>query len=81
MRKSRRRTKFSDLSMPRRIGLVLVGAVQVGLLIAAQVDIQRRPAAQVNGSKTMWRLICLLNTVGPLSYFRWGRRSEEPPTG
>ena len=81
MHKSRRRTKFTDLSIPHRIGIVLLGTVQVSLLIAAQVDIQRRPAAQINGSKAMWRLICLLNTVGPLSYFRWGRRSEEPPTG
>jgi hypothetical protein len=77
MRRSRRRTTFSELSTPRRIGIVLLGAIQVSLLVAAQVDIQRRPAAQINGSKTVWRLICLLNTVGPLSYFRWGRRNEE----
>jgi hypothetical protein len=81
MRKSRRRTEFTDLSIPQRIGIVLLGTVQVSLLIAAQVDIQRRPAAQISGPKAMWRLICLLNTVGPLSYFRWGRRSEEPATG
>ena len=48
MRKSRRRTKFTDLSIPHRIGIVLLGTVQVSLLIAAQVDIQRRPAAQIN---------------------------------
>lgn len=78
MRKSRRGPRFKELSIPQRIGIVLLGAIQVSLLITAQVDIQRRPAARVNGPKAMWRLICLLNTVGPLSYFRWGRRSEEP---
>jgi hypothetical protein len=73
-RKSRRRVEFSELSGPLQIGIVLIGAAQLTLMIAAQLDIQRRPAERVNGPKTMWRLVCLLNFVGPLSYFRWGRR-------
>ena len=75
-----RRVKFSDRSIPSKIALVLLGAAQVTLLIAAQVDIQRRPAEHINGSKARWRLLCLINFVGPLSYFRWGRRSEDRGT-
>jgi hypothetical protein len=48
--------------------------LQLGLLVAAELDIQRRPDASVNGPKVAWRLACLVNFVGPLSYFRWGRR-------
>jgi hypothetical protein len=80
MKKSRRRANFSELSMPRRLGIVLLGAVQLTLLIAAQIDIQRRPAAQINGRKAVWRLVCIINIVGPLSYFRWGRATGEEPS-
>jgi hypothetical protein len=74
-RKSRTRVKFRELSVPRRVGIVVLGAIQLTLLIVAQVDIQRRAADEVNGPKALWRLLCLINFVGPLSYFRWGRRS------
>jgi len=74
---ARESVKFSDRSLLSRMAIVLLGAVQVSLLIAAQVDIQRRPAEQINGPKTRWRLVCFVNIVGPLSYFRWGRRSGD----
>jgi hypothetical protein len=48
-------------------------AVALGLVAAAERDIQRRPADQVRGSKLLWRLVCL-NAVGSAGYFRWGRR-------
>jgi hypothetical protein len=70
--------RFSELSPPLRAVLMVVGALQVTLFVAAEADITRRPAAQLRGSKTKWRLICLLNTVGPLSYFRWGRVDAQP---
>lgn len=38
-------------------------------------DIQRRPADQVRGSKTLWRLVCL-NALGAAGYLRWGRRDR-----
>jgi len=77
MKKSHRQTKFSEFSAPQRVGIVLLGAVQVTLLIASQIDIQRRPAEQIKGRKIVWRLVCIINIIGPLSYFRWGRTSGE----
>jgi hypothetical protein len=68
---------FKQLSPPLRVGAVVLGAVQIVLYVAAYVDIWRRPAAQIRGSKARWCAICLLNTVGPLSYFRWGRVSGD----
>jgi hypothetical protein len=69
--------KWSELSVPSRVGVSILGTIQLGLLVAAQVDIQRRDAGDVNGSKALWRLVCLLNFIGPLTYFRWGRRRRE----
>ena len=31
---------------------------------------------QVNGRKALWAAIIAVNFVGPLSYFRWGRRRD-----
>ena len=55
----------------------MLATVQLGLLIAAERDIQRRPAALIRGPKTRWRLLCLINFLGPLSYFTFGRRGGE----
>ena len=68
------RVRFSELSRRRQAGLVVLAAVQLGLMIAAERDIQRRPPDLIRGSKKHWRLVCLINFVGPLSYFTAGRR-------
>jgi hypothetical protein len=75
-RRGRRRCphRFRDLRLPQQIGVVAVASVQLALLLAAEVDIQRRSADQVVGRKLWWRAICLINFLGPISYFRWGRR-------
>jgi hypothetical protein len=70
----RKAKKFSDLSPPRQVAVLSWLAVQLGLFVSAEVDIQRRPASEVRRRKNWWRLVCLINFLGPLSYFRWGRR-------
>lgn len=69
-----RKRKWSDLSGGQRALVVLAGSIQVGLALSAWADLIRRPADQVNGPKPVWAGVIALNTVGPLSYFRWGRR-------
>ena len=44
---------------------------------AVLIDIRRRPASQIRGSKRMWIIAAVLVNsagVGPLSYFAFGRR-------
>jgi hypothetical protein len=65
--------RFSDLSPRRRMLLVALGAVQISLNLAAQIDISRRSPSEVRGSKIGWRLVSLVNIFGPVAYFRWGR--------
>lgn len=66
--------QWSGLSRRRRAVLLVLGAVQLSLAVAAWRELARRPSAQVNGRKTPWALVIAVNWIGPLSYFRWGRR-------
>jgi hypothetical protein len=65
--------RFGEFSPRTRKLIMAAGVGQAALLLAAQIDITRRPAEQVRGPKLGWRLVSLLNFVGPLAYFRWGR--------
>ena len=66
--------KWKDLTPAQRAGLGVLTVVQVGLLAAAQIDLTRRSAERVNGPKAVWRAVTLINVVGPLAYFGFGRR-------
>ncbi len=71
--------RWSDLS-PRSRELIIVGAVvEAGLKAAVLVDLKRRPASQVRGSKKVWAAAMLINSAGvlPLAYFTVGRRRPE----
>jgi hypothetical protein len=69
--------KWSELSAGQR-RMILVGGVLEGVLkVAALIDLVRRPADEVRGSKVRWAFaITLLNSVGlvPIAYFVIGRR-------
>jgi hypothetical protein len=68
--------KWSDLS-PRTQRLIVIGAaVETGLKAAALVDLKRRPASEIRGTKWMWvPMLTVVNSAGvaPLVYFLWGR--------
>jgi hypothetical protein len=66
--------RWSELSGAQRGGIVAAGVVQLSLCAAALVDLRRRPAAEVRGSKRLWTAACFVNVVGPLAYFSFGRR-------
>jgi hypothetical protein len=60
-----------------RQAIMLAGAVEAGLKIAALIDLAQRPARQVRGSKARWAAaITLLNSAGavPIVYLLRGRR-------
>ncbi|MCF6509950.1 hypothetical protein E9549_21530 [Blastococcus sp. MG754426] len=67
--------RWRDLSPRRRALLVALGAVQLALAAAAWTDLATRPAGRVNGSRRRWAVVIAVNWVGPLAWFRWGRRS------
>jgi len=61
--------------------LIIAAAIgEVVLKMAVLIDIRRRPASQIRGSKWMWLIAAVLVNsagVGPLSYFAFGRRHAE----
>lgn len=64
---------WGELSPARRAGVIAVGVAQLVLLTMAQRDISRRPAELIRGPKAAWRLASLVNFVGPMGYFIFGR--------
>ena len=64
---------FKGLPPARRAGVSALIAVALALVFTAERDIQRRPGAEVRGSKLIWRVLCL-NAVGAVGYLLWGRR-------
>jgi hypothetical protein len=74
---------WSDLS-PRARKLLIAAAIAEGSLkTAALIDIRRRPASEIRGSKWIWvPVVIVLNSFGaaPLSYFAFGRR-RQPKAG
>jgi len=67
-----RKKTWKELSPMAKIGTITAAVVQISLLIAAQRDISRRPAAEIRGSKALWRAATLVNFVGPGTYFTFG---------
>ena len=70
------RKRWSDLTHTQKRGFVLLGVLQIGLLITALIDICRRPAEDINGSKRLWTAVVFVNFVGPITYFLFGRKRQ-----
>jgi len=48
--------------------------IQVGLMIAALIDLERNERRVRGGNKVVWALvIVLINVIGPIIYFAAGR--------
>ena len=70
--------QWGSLSRRTRRMLVIAGAAEGVLKVAALIDIRRRPSSQVRGPKWLWAVV--IATVGsagvlPISYFLFGRRN------
>jgi Phospholipase_D-nuclease N-terminal len=68
------RKQWSDMTTTQQAGIMLLGAVQVALLAAALIDIRRRSADEINGSKRLWTVVAFVNIIGPIAYFIFGRK-------
>jgi Phospholipase_D-nuclease N-terminal len=71
--------RWSDLSDRSRRLIIVAASAEAVLKIAVLLDIRRRPASQIRGSKRIWiAAAVLVNSagIGPLSYFAFGRRRQ-----
>jgi hypothetical protein len=72
-------TRWSDLSESSRRLIIAAAIGEAALKTAVIIDIRRRPASRIRGSKRMWIIAAVLVNsagVGPLSYFAFGRRQH-----
>jgi hypothetical protein len=71
--------RWSDLSDRNRKLIIAAAIAEAILKTAVLIDIRRRPASQIRGSKRMWIIAAVfVNSagVGSLSYFAFGRRRQ-----
>ncbi len=75
--------RWSDLSERNRRIITIVAIVEAALKAAMLIDLKRRPAEQVKGSKRMWAFSTIVNSAGiiPLVYFIFGRRKRQGVSG
>ncbi|MEU4579422.1 PLDc N-terminal domain-containing protein [Nonomuraea sp. NPDC023979] len=66
--------QWRELSKGQRTAIGALTGAQLALLGAALIDLQRRPAAEIKGSKRAWRAAVFVNFAGPLAYFAFGRK-------
>lgn len=71
-----KKKQWKDLSPETRRVLTAGAVVQIALLGAAHLDLSRRSADEIRGKKGVWRLLTLINFVGPITYFMFGRRKR-----
>ena len=72
-------TRWSDLSERSRRLIIAAAIGEAVLKTAVLIDIGRRPASQIRGSKRMWIIAAVLVNsagIGPLSYFAFGRQQS-----
>jgi hypothetical protein len=70
---------WKDYSTGQRRAIGVLAACQFALAAAAWTDLARRPATRVVGGKPWWAVAIAVNFVGPIAYFRWGRRTDVGP--
>ena len=66
--------QWKDYSKGQRTAMLGAATIQLTLVTAAQIDITRRPGEEIRGSKLLWRILTLVNFIGPIAYFAFGRK-------
>ncbi len=72
-----KRTSWNQLNPGTRRLVVVAAAMEAVLKIAALIDLARRPAREIRGSKVGWAAALVFgNAAGavPIAYFARGRR-------
>ena len=74
-------TRWNDLTPAQRQAIIAVGVATSVWQLAMLVDLWRRPAARIRGSKRLWLLASFVRPVGQIAYYGWGRRSAAETDG
>jgi hypothetical protein len=66
--------RYRRLSPAARRATWVLLALETVLIVAAERDIQRRPANRIRGPKLVWRAIATQNFIGPAAYYGLARK-------
>lgn len=72
----RRHLRWDELPRGSRVSLVVSAAAEIIMTTMAAVDLYRRPAEAVRGSKALWWPVIFIQPVGPPAYLLFGRRTD-----
>jgi hypothetical protein len=67
---------WADLSALQKIGIIVMGTIQVGLLVAGLWDVAHRKPDEVRGDRRFWAGFMFVNWIGPITYFAYGRKDS-----
>jgi hypothetical protein len=77
MDRSMMTSRWEDLPPSQQRAIIAVGAVTSVWQVVMLVDLWKRPAEQIRGSKRWWVLASFARPVGQIAYYGWGRRPPE----
>lgn len=66
--------RWSDLTRTQQLLIIASAGVELVVTATALVDLARRPADQMRGTKPLWALGCIVQPLGPVAYLVLGRR-------
>ena len=73
--------RWGDLTLRMRRLIIAGGTFETVLKVIALIDLKRRPAAEIRGSKRTWALaIGFVSSAGalPIAYLLYGRQKRSP---
>lgn len=73
-----RARQWSDLNENQKTIVLTLISTEIALLLTALIDLRRRPATEINGSKRLWTALAFVTFIGPIAYFVWGRKRGAP---
>jgi len=71
-----KKKSWADFSAFQKIGIILMGTMQLGLLASGLWDLAHRTADEVRGDRRFWAGFMFVNWIGPIAYFACGRKDS-----
>ncbi len=67
--------RWSDFSTAQKIGIIVMGILQVSLIAGGLWDLRHRKQEELRGDRRFWWGFMFVNWVGPIAYFTYGRKN------
>ena len=73
------RRNWKEMSPVQKGRNLFMGALELVLVTLALWDISHRPDNEINGKKRTWVMASLIQPIGPIIYFMFGRKKAAAP--